>query len=102
MNIPEPQNKGFTVYTKFGCAYCVYVKQLLKTELHTIIECDDYLSSVGTVPFFENMQKYLIKTHKTFPLVFYKGVFIGGFAETKKYIDAKNAIVISTKTANKK
>jgi len=87
MNIPTPQKKGFTVYTRFGCAYCTYAKQILKNETVTIIDCDDYLSSEGNAVFFEKMQTVMGKPHKTFPIIFHKGIFIGGFTETKQYME---------------
>ena len=46
MQIKEPSNDSFTIYSKTNCRYCNVVKSLLNE--HKIpfneINCDDYLS----------------------------------------------------------
>ena len=90
MEIIEPNNNGFTIYSKSGCANCNKVKNLLKENhfLFKVIDCDDYL--------LEDKEHFLLfikeKTNtntdwKTFPIIFFDGKFIGGYSETKLYID---------------
>jgi len=55
--IPPPLRKGYTIYI-----------------------CDDlYLEDKET--FFDSMQEYTKKSHKTFPIIFNNGEFIGGYSE---------------------
>lgn len=87
----EPFENSFTVYTKSGCKFCTEVKKLLKLSniFFQIIDCDDYI--------LENKQQFLdfIQTKtsaqiKTFPMVFNeKQIFIGGYVDTEKYLEAK-------------
>lgn len=87
MNYITPCLDMYTVYTKSGCPFCDKVKQLLNKEELDIIDCDRYI--------YENKEQFLefIKlmtggiSHKTFPIVFYKGDFIGGFTETKTFYE---------------
>jgi glutaredoxin len=77
---------GYTVYTKTGCTYCIKLKDLFE-EKHIeckYINCDEYIK--------ENKDEFLtyMKTltdHKTFPMVFYDKICIGGFTETKQFIE---------------
>ena len=85
ITIPIPQKKGYTIYTKDGCAYCNLAKQLLNIYTPTIIDCNDlYLDN--KTGFFEKMMDYTKKTHKTFPLIFHNGAFIGGYSEIKNIL----------------
>ena len=88
----EPDPNGFTVYTKSYCIFCDRVKALLDKEeiAYTVIVCDSYLE------YFKNAFLYFIKErsgkeYKTFPMVFYKGRFIGGFTDTETFVTKENA-----------
>lgn len=83
----NPYENDFTIYTKSGCKFCTEVKKLLTLNKlpYQVIDCDDYI--------LDNKQHFLdfIKansgiTVKTFPIVFFKGKFIGGYIETDKFI----------------
>jgi len=92
LTFEKPNTNGYMIYTKTNCPYCTKVKDLLlhndklNVEI-TIINCDKYLIEP------EIKEKFLefIKTvngginHRTFPMVFYDGKFIGGFMETEKF-----------------
>ena len=81
---PSPSQTGYTIYTKNACPYCLLVKQLLKEEDYLIIECDDYLYSPQTKELFlQYIQIITGKSHRTFPIVFKDGVFVGGYTDTK-------------------
>jgi glutaredoxin len=73
-----PSPTGFTVYTKTGCKFCSLVKELLEDESPLLIDATPYLE--------EDKEAFLAAMntgdHKTFPMVFKDGTFIGGFKET--------------------
>ena len=84
--IPSPLKKGYTIYTKTGCAYCTLAKQLLTSSKHMIYLCDDlYIEDKDA--FFNSMQEYTKRSHKTFPLIFNNGEFMGGYSEVKAIFD---------------
>jgi glutaredoxin len=94
-----PSLKGYTVYTKSGCPFCVKVKELLniygsdkllepKEEiLVAFIDCDEYLRNDrdGFLAFIRECTGG--REWKTFPMVFLDGQFLGGFTETRLYLD---------------
>jgi glutaredoxin len=88
MDIFDPLETGFTIYSKSGCYNCTKVKQLLRDKQIFFLEvdCDEFL--------IEDKEKFLLfikeranKEYKIFPMVFYDGKFIGGFVETQSFID---------------
>lgn len=76
-----PKLTGFTVYTKTGCRYCELVKELLQHESPLLIDADPYLAADRDA-FLAFITAQGGKGHKTFPMVFLNGVFVGGFTET--------------------
>jgi len=92
MDFIVPSPTLFTVYTKRDCRYCHLLKVLLQdtfsyseTPCVLYVECDDYLASdrSGFLSFIQAMSN---KEHRTFPMVFYKGDFVGGYMETKDFV----------------
>ena len=90
MDIKEPSNNGFTIYSKSGCINCIKFKNLLKDKniLYNEINCDEYI--------IENKENFLLfifnkskKEYKMFPIIFLNGEFIGGYNEAKKNIEIK-------------
>ena len=88
MNFTQPSLKGFTVYTKHDCKFCIMIKEFFneKSINFQVINCDDYLK--------ENKESFLLfiknkanKEWNTFPIVFYNDIFIGGFTDTLKYFE---------------
>jgi glutaredoxin len=86
---------GFTVYTKFNCKLCDLVKEVLQqNKFHVkIIPCDEYLyrSELMKESFFAHMnrkyiQQFSVGEHRTFPIVFFQGKFLGGYSDTVKHI----------------
>ena len=88
MEFEEPKTDIFTVYSKSGCPNCTSVKKLLKDHsfLFHEINCDDYLieDKEGFLSFIQNK---IGREYKMFPMVFYKGDFIGGHKETIHLVD---------------
>jgi len=88
MEFTEPLEVGFTIYSKSGCQNCNKVKTLLKenNQQFIIVDCDDYI--------IEDKENFLLfikeraeKEYNMFPMVFYNRLFVGGYTETKKYIE---------------
>ena len=92
MEIEKPSNKDFTIYSKSSCVNCRKTKDLLKTAKldFVVVDCDDYLFE-DKDGFLSFIQKYTKNDCKMFPMVFHKGGFIGGYDETKIYVDKLNA-----------
>jgi glutaredoxin len=83
-----PVTSGFTIYTKNECNICVKVKQLLYSKNYRplIINCDEYLL-FDRDEFLSNIKIYSKKEYEMFPMVFFDGSFLGGYQETKDYLD---------------
>jgi glutaredoxin len=88
MEFTPPDSSGFTVYSKSGCPHCTTVKKFIKDKHFFVneINCDEYLleNKEGFLTFIEELAG---KSHKTFPMVFYRGKFIGGLTDTMDAID---------------
>lgn len=78
---PPPSPTGFTVYTKTGCKFCSLVKELLEEDAPLLIDATAYLEEDRDA-FLAFIDAFGTGAHKTFPMVFKDGKFIGGFKET--------------------
>jgi glutaredoxin len=89
MEFPEPQSTGFTIYTKTNCSYCEKVKLLLETLDHTYtaVNCDEFLAEKEA--FLSFIQGIAGKGHKTFPIVFFDGMYIGGYDDTHRFVSTR-------------
>ena len=88
MEIENPSESGFTIYSKSGCPNCIKIKKLLNDRKlkFNLINCDEYI--IEDKDFFINFIKEISNTEvKTFPIIFYDKEFIGGYSETIKYVD---------------
>jgi glutaredoxin len=88
MEIENPSESGFTIYSKSGCPNCIKVKKLLKDNNinFNLIDSDEYI--IEDKDFFLNYIKEISNVEvKTFPIIFYDKKFIGGYSETIKYVD---------------
>lgn len=83
MEFTEPQNIGFTVYSKSGCPNCVKVKRFIKDKnfLITEIVCDEYLLE-NKEEFLAFIREKIGSECRVFPMVFFDGKFVGGYNET--------------------
>jgi glutaredoxin len=88
MEFEKPKDSGFTIYSKSGCQNCLKVKNLLKEKKldFNVIDCDDYIIE-DKENFLLFINKLTQKDIKTFPMIFYKGEFTGGYNETKETVD---------------
>jgi len=88
MDYELPDVKGFTVYSKSGCPNCLKTKALLKDKKFefNIVDCDEYIieNKEGFLLFIKEISQ---KEVNQFPIIFYEGIYLGGYKETKEYID---------------
>ena len=96
MNIPEPSENMFTIYSKSNCTYCTKLELLMEDYFDTDdskykkIKCDLYIENKDDKEYFINFIEKLANIKpKSFPMVFYGKEFIGGFEETKEYLKCK-------------
>jgi glutaredoxin len=88
----EPSETTYTIYTKPGCPNCVKAKKLLEKEKVIIIECEEYLLD-DKESFLKFIQEKSQQTQeiKTFPMIFYKNQWIGGYTELIPFYDTEKA-----------
>lgn len=90
MEIVQPTHIGFFIYSKSGCPNCLKLKTTLrdKSLLYIDVNCDDYLVEPEDKETFISFirEKSSISLH-TFPIVFFDGVYIGGYKEALVQID---------------
>lgn len=88
MEVIGPDNTCFTVYSKSGCPNCTTVKKFIKDKhfSFTEVNCDEYLLE-DKEGFLKIIEELAERSHKTFPIVFYRGKFVGGLTDTIDLID---------------
>ncbi len=88
MDYLKPMDGVYTIYTRSGCSYCKMIMELLKDEDPPVdeINCDEYIAH-SKPHFFQFIKQIAGKEHKTFPAVFLDGEFIGGYTETKAFLN---------------
>jgi glutaredoxin len=87
----QPSTISYTIYSKSGCPNCKKAKDLLSSKqiTFTTIDCDDYLveSKSEFLSFIMNLTS---QDWRSFPIIFNnKGDFIGGFIDTREYLEKK-------------
>jgi len=89
MEFPIPSAEGFTIYTKSNCPYCEKVKILFSNTVPApvYINCDDYLDNGYRDAFLNFIRGYTVREHRTFPMVFLRGEFIGGYTESVSFMN---------------
>ena len=80
-SMQTPNKHGYTIYTKSDCIWCTHAKRVFADA--TFICCDMLLKDRDT--FLKQMDKYT-GGHRTFPMVFYKGEFVGGYSKAVQQI----------------
>ena len=97
MDFILPSSTGFTIYTKSNCKYCTLVKELLYEDIRNnnvlIVDCDNYLQPQTKEVFIEFIRQCIgsNQQYRTFPMVFLGGNFVGGYTETRNFIEQKDA-----------
>lgn len=88
MEFEKPSVNGFTVYSKSGCHNCSTVKKILqdKNLAYNVVDCDDYIIE-DKVNFLLFITELTEREIKQFPIIFYDGIIVGGYNETKDFID---------------
>jgi glutaredoxin len=88
MDIKNPEEIGFTIYSKSGCPNCTRIKKILTEKKQPFVEinCDEYLieDKESFLFFIKNLTQ---KEWKVFPMIFNNATFIGGFNETQEFLD---------------
>ena len=84
----KPSETCYTIYSKSGCPNCKKVKEYLQTnkKQFVIINCDEYLLD-HKAAFLDFIMNLISMEWKTFPIVFDNSQFIGGFIDTKLYLE---------------
>lgn len=79
----RPFNKGkWYIVTKEGCKYCDKAKSLLKDKN---IEVEiEVINDDNRVVIYEELDNITGK-YRYFPMIFYNGKFMGGYAELEKH-----------------
>jgi glutaredoxin len=96
-NMPQQYfSKKIVIYGRNTCPYCIgildYFKEkplLNKKVIFVDIEAEpsEYFSKDNLINILKTNDNAFKKTHNTVPMVFYKGEFLGGSDDTKKYFD---------------
>lgn len=73
--LPKPKRHGITAYGRRGCSYSENAANMTGVTYHQL---NDYFKSPQE---FFPLVKHLIGNHRTFPIVFVDGNFIGGYTE---------------------
>jgi glutaredoxin len=92
MEIPYPTEKGFTIYGKEKCTYCIKAKELLLLNNISFlyIDCDKFIEENKDL-FLSFIEDIVGKEYRFVPVIFLDNKFIGGFNELDKYV--KNIIL---------
>jgi glutaredoxin len=80
----KPKVNGYTVYSKTGCPNCLKIKKLLNDSnaIVSIVDCDEYLIE-RKEEFLKFIEEAAEKSVRMFPIVFFEGKYIGGYADTE-------------------
>lgn len=70
----------WTIYSINPCPYCRKAKELLTAENEkiTLINCNDFRKN-NREEFLKFIHELTQTDHKTFPMIFHEGKFIGGY-----------------------
>lgn len=94
LEIPQPIDNIFTMYSISNCIYCEKMKELfISNNLeYNKIDCDEFVRNEDEElkeEFLNFIKKNAGKEYKTFPMIFFGNQFIGGYNETNEYIKCK-------------
>ena len=78
------QKVPYFIFTKLNCKYCKYAKELLDDQCleYETANCDIFLQTDEDKKIFlDLMEKKIGHRYKTFPMIFYKNEFVGGYTD---------------------
>lgn len=91
MEIEKIENEfgnEFTILSKTGCFFCESIKSILdnKNMEFKEINCDIFLND-SKKEFLNHIFKLANKEVNTFPMIFYGKNYVGGYNDTKIYLE---------------
>jgi glutaredoxin len=83
---------SYVIYTKPKCIFCDKIKDLLQfiEPQPTWIDATKYLQTPESKKFFLDFIKdsgKLYTHYTTFPMIFYDGIFLGGYTDTLQFYE---------------
>jgi len=94
-NMPHQYfNNKIVIYGRYSCPYCLSILEFFKKKsdlnkkvIFIDIEASpsEYFSYTNLLKILNSNEKTFKKSHTTVPIVFDKGVFVGGADDSKKY-----------------
>ena len=87
---PEIHSTNYTIFTKSECKYCDNIKILMEQEKEIVeyILCDDMLVK-NRESFIHFIKKNANVEKVTFPIVFYEGVYVGGYDDYNEKVKSR-------------
>jgi glutaredoxin len=97
----------YVIYSKSGCPFCEKAKDLLNEKQreegavaasasgfsYIVVDCDQYLKTQEDKEvFLKQMEIHCGRSYRTFPMIFNKENFIGGYTDLVTYLKRLNAI----------
>ena len=79
-------SSGFTILTKENCKWCTRVKELVPNAQFILCNVPQ-APSKERAEFLRAVDELSGTTPRTFPMVFYNKTFVGGFQETKHFLE---------------
>lgn len=84
MDFHLPTKNGYFMYSKSNCKFCKMAKELLPDV--TVVNADVFIETDKS-KFLDKMATIAEAEVKTFPIVFYNRIFIGGYTESKDHFN---------------
>lgn len=86
--VSQKVEEEYTIYSKSGCPYCDKAKEMLDMQFLSYVEysCDIYLLRADDKAAFLATMDETTKGWRTFPMIFHRDVFVGGYTDLVKYL----------------
>jgi glutaredoxin len=84
MNFSLPTENGYFMYSKSGCKFCRMAKELLPDV--TVVNIDEYIET-DKAKCLNQLATIAEVEIKTFPVIFFNEIFIGGYTESKDHLN---------------